>query len=113
MISSWITHSRQTVDLGVLPADTYIMRVLCHVTEAFNSGGTDEVTVGNDLDPDAIVTTVDVSSTGIKSLTLGVNAGYNSAGQQLKLFYSNGGGEPTAGAALFLFETAKVPTTPV
>lgn len=88
------------------------MRVLCHVTEAFNSGGTDEVTVGNDLDPDAIVTTVDVSSTGIKSLTLGVNAGYNSAGQQLKLFYSNGGSAPTTGKCLFIFETTRTPPTP-
>lgn len=113
MISSWITHSRQTVDLGVLPADTYIMRVLCHVTEAFNSDGTDQVTIGNDIDTDAIATAVDVSTTGIKTVTLGVNAGYNSSGQQLKIIYSNGGSEPSAGAALFIIETAKVPSSPV
>lgn len=109
----WVTYGRQTVNLGILPADTYILRAHVHVTEAFNSGGTDTVTVGNDVDPDAIVTSVDVSTTGIKSVTLGVNAGYNGSAQPLKIFYSNGGGEPSAGAALVIIETAKTPSSPI
>lgn len=113
MITMWVTYGRQTVNLGILPADTYILRAHVHVTEAFNSGGTDTVTVGNDVDPDAIVTSVDVSTTGIKSVTLGVNAGYNGSAQPLKIFYSNGGGEPTTGAALVIIETAKTPSSPV
>lgn len=113
MISSWITHSRQTVDLGALPADTYLMRAHCHVTQAFNSDGTDTITVGSDADPDSIVTSIDVSTTGIKTCTLGVNAGFNTNAQQIKIVYSNGGTEPTTGAALFLFETAKVPNSPI
>lgn len=113
MITAWITSGRQTVDLGKLPSDTYIMRAHCHVTQAFNGSGTDTVTIGNDVDPDAIATSVDVSTTGIKSVTLGVNAGYNSLAQQLKIYYANGGGEPSAGAALFIIETAKVPDSPI
>ena len=113
MISAWITKGRQTVDLGSIPANTYIMRVHCHVTQAFNSDGTDTITVGSDADPDSIVTSIDVSSTGIKSVTLGVNAGFNTTAQQIKIVYSNGGSEPTTGAALFLFETAKVPNSPI
>lgn len=113
LLIGWVTSGRQTVDLGSLPADTYIMRAHCHVTQAFNSNGTDTVTVGSDADPDSIVTSVDVSSTGIKTLTLGVSAGYNSAAQQIKIVYANGGSEPSTGAALFIFETAKVPSSPV
>lgn len=113
MISAWITKGRQTVDLGAIPANTYIMRAHCHVLEAFNSSGTDTVTVGSDADPDAIVTSVDVSSVGIKSVTLGVNAGYNGNAQPLKIFYTNSGGEPTTGAALIILEAVKVPSSPI
>jgi len=113
MITYWVTYSRQTIDLGRLPPDTYIMRAHVHVTQAFNGSGSDTVTVGSDADPDAILTSVDVSTTGIKSTTLGVNAGYNSLAQPLKIFYANGGGEPSAGAALIIIETAKVPDSPI
>lgn len=113
MISAWITKGRQTVDLQALPADTYIMRVHCHVTQAFNSDGTDTIVVGSDADPDSIATSIDCSTTGIKSVTLGVNAGFNASAQQIKIVYSNGGSEPSTGAALFLFETVKVPNSPI
>lgn len=112
-ISAWVTYSRQTVDLGSIPADTYILRSHVHVTQAFNGSGTDTLTVGSDADPDAILTSVDVSSTGIKSTTLGVSAGYNSSAQPLKIFYTNGGGEPTTGAAIVILETVRVPSSPV
>lgn len=113
MISAWITKGRQTVDLGALPADTYIMRAHCHVTQAFNSDGTDTITVGSDANPDSIVESIDCSTTGIKSVTLGSSAGFNTNAQQIKIFYANGGSEPTTGAALFIFETVKVPNSPV
>jgi hypothetical protein len=89
------------------------MRAHCHVTEAFNSDGTDTIVVGSDANDDAIVTSVDVSTTGIKSLTLGTSAGFNGSAQQIKIVYSNGGSEPSTGAALFIFETAKVPNSPI
>lgn len=109
---AWVTHSRQTVDLGAIPTDTYVMRAHCHVTEAFNSNGTDTVTVGTDADPDAFVTSIDVSTTGIKSCTLGARAGYGSS-SPLKIFYANGGSEATTGAALIILETIKAPPSPI
>lgn len=112
LLIGWVTYSRQTVDLGALPADTYVLRGHCHVTEAFDSDGTDTITVGNDVDPDALITSVTCSTTGIKSITLGVNAGYNSVAQPVKIFYANGGSEPAAGRALIILELARVPHTP-
>lgn len=88
------------------------MRVLCHVTEAFNSSGSDEITIGTDVDTDAIMTALDVSTTGVKSCTLGVRAGYGTA-SPIKLFYSNGGTEPSTGAAVFIIETVKTPPSPI
>ncbi len=111
-LSAWVTSGRQTVDLGSLTADTYIMRAHCHVTEAFNSDGTDTIVVGSDANDDSIVTSVDVSTTGIKTLTIPA-AGYNASAQQIKIKYANSGSEPSTGAALFIFETAKTPPSPV
>lgn len=113
LILGWVTHSRQTVDLGAIPADTYVLRGHVHVTQAFNSNGTDGVTVGNDVDPDALITSVDVATTGIKSVTLGVNAGFNASAQPVKLFYSNSGSEPSTGAALIILEVSRTPPSPV
>lgn len=113
MITAWVTYGRQTVDLGKLPSDTYIMRAHCHVTQAFNGSGSDTITIGNDVDTDAIATSVHVSTTGIKSVTLGVNAGYNSNAQQLKIFFVHGGAEPTTGACLVILETVKTPSSPI
>jgi len=112
MISAWITKGRQTVDLGALPANTYIMRIHCHVVQAFNSDGSDLITVGSDANDDSIVTAVDVSSTGVKTLAIPA-IGYNSAAQQIKIFYAAGGSAPTEGAALFIFETVQTPFSPI
>lgn len=108
---AWVTHSRQTVDLGAIPADTYVMRAHCHVVEAFNSNGTDTVTVGTDADPDAFVTSIDVSTTGIKSCTLGVRAGHGSA-SPIKVFYVASGSQPSTGKALIILETTRTPPQP-
>ena len=88
------------------------MRAHCHVAEAFDSDGTDIVTVGSDANPDAIVTDIDVSSTGIKTCSLGANGGYNESAQPLKIFYTAGGTAPTTGEALIILETVKTPGKP-
>jgi len=112
-LSAWVTFSRTTIDLGALPANTYILRAHVHVTEAFNSDGSDTLLMGSDADTNAVITTVDVSTTGIKSVTLGVNAGFNSVAQPLKIFYTAGGSAPTTGAALVILETVKTAPSPV
>jgi len=111
-ILGWITHSRTTVDLGAIAADMYILRASCHVTEAFNSDGTDTITVGTVADTDAYITSIDSSSTGIKTATLGVKAGYNSTAAQIKIYYVAGGSSPTTGKALIIIELTKVPNLP-
>lgn len=103
-IHGWIADSRQTVTLGTLPENAYIVRAHCHVTEAFDSGGTDTLTIGWDSDPDAITTSIDVSTTGQKICPFGVGAGFNSDSREVKGFYTAGGSAPTTGKALLVIE---------
>lgn len=107
-----VSHSRQTAILGSLPASTYIDSAYVDVTEAFNSSGSDTLTVGSDVDPDAVVTSVDVSTVGVKTATLGVNAGYNDAAQPVKAFYTAGGTAPTTGKATITIRTLRTPRQP-
>ena len=111
-LQTWVTKDTQNPVMGILPAATYVIQAHVHVTEAFNSDGTDLLTVGWDTDADAIVTSIDVSTTGVKSVTLGSNAGYNGTAQKVKAYYVNGGSEPTTGKAFVLIETVRVPVQP-
>jgi len=52
--------------LFYLPANAKIIDVYVDVTTAFNSSGTDLLTVGTAADPDAFVDDADVSTTGRK-----------------------------------------------
>lgn len=107
-ISGWLADDEQTVDLGLLPANSYILRAHLHVTEAFDSDGSDEIECGWVTDIDAIFTATDVSSTGVKTVTLGANNGFNSDEQNIQAYYSNGGSEPTTGKALVIVEFIRV-----
>jgi hypothetical protein len=108
-LQAFVTATQQTPEFGIMPAGTWIKQVFCHVLEAFDSNGTDQITVGWDSDPDALCTTIDVSTTGLKTVTLGVSAGYNSTAQKLYAFYSNGGSEPTTGKAFLWVDSIRVP----
>lgn len=98
--------------MGALLAGTYLAAAHVHVTEAFNSDGTDTLTVGYDADPDAFVTSVDVSTTGVKSVTLGALSGYNGTARAVEAYYVNSGTEPTTGKALVILEILRVPKQP-
>lgn len=111
-LQAWVTKDSQTPILGILPASTYVLRAHVHVTEAFNSDGTDTLTVGWTGTTNAIVTSVDVSTTGVKTITLGSNAGYNSTAQKVRAYYANSGSEPTLGKAFVLIETQRIPSQP-
>lgn len=108
----WVTYNSQNPEIGVLPVGSYFVRAHVHVTEAFDSNGADTLTVGYDADTDALITSVDVSSTGVKTVTLGVLQGYNSTARAMEAYYVNGGSEPTVGKALVILEIWKVPTQP-
>jgi len=112
ILQSWVTSGTQNPTLGVLQAGSYVKEAFLHVTEAFNSSGTDNISVGYDADTDAFVTNVDVSTTGVKSLTLGALNGYNGTARKVEAYYVNGGTEPSAGKALVILEIDRVPLEP-
>lgn len=108
----WVADDAQNPAMGTLPANSYVLRVHCYVAEAFNSDGADQLTLGYDADPDAFATTIDVSTTGSKTVTLGVEAGYGASSRDVEAYYTNGGTEPTAGKALLLLEYCAVTAPP-
>lgn len=99
-ISGWVADDLQTADIGRIPDNCTVIGAQLHVTEAFDSDGTDQIECGWTADQNAIFTLTDVSTTGVKSLTLGVNEGFNSTQQDVQAYYANGGSEPTTGKAL-------------
>ena len=105
----WVADDAQTVFLGKLPRFCYVMRVHLHVTEAFNSDGTDNISVGWTGTTNALATNTDVATTGVKAVTLGANNGYNSTEQIVNAYYTNGGSEPTTGKAIVIVEFMVVP----
>lgn len=111
-MTAWVTSGSTSPVLGTRMAGSYVARVHVHVTEAFNSSGSDTLTVGYDADTDAIVTSVDVSTTGVKSVTLGVDAGYSGTARQLEGYYLAGGTAPTTGKAIIIIEIFPCPKQP-
>lgn len=111
-LAGWVTSGTQTRPLGLLRDPRYVLRVHVHVLEAFNGSGTDTLTVGYDSDTDAYATSVDVSSTGVKAVTLGTGVGFDGTNREAKAYYANGGGEPSTGKALIVVEFLRVPKQP-
>ena len=82
-----------------------VLRVQVYVQTAFNSDGSDNLVVGHVDDNDAYATTVDVSTTGRKSVSEGVSARVvETEPRAIKAYYTNGGSEPTTGKAHVLVE---------
>ncbi len=106
---AWVADDKQTASMGKLPANSVVTTVRIQVTEAFNGSGTDLISVGYSGSATAFATTTDVSTTGIKSPTLGSSAGFNATARDVEAYYTNGGGEPTLGKALVILEFYRVP----
>lgn len=111
-LAAWLADDKQTAQLGKLPAYSVVTTVRLQVTEAFNSDGSDLISVGYSGAATAFATTTDVSTTGIKSPTLGSSAGYNSTARDVEAYYTNGGSEPSTGKALVVLEYYRIPTPP-
>ena len=92
-MQAWITKDSQSVTLGILKTPYYVARVHLDVEEAFDSDAGDEIRLGDSTDPDRFFTLTDVSSTGVKTPTLGVGEGYNSTSFTVVAEYVNGGSE--------------------
>ena len=111
-LSLWISHGGQSRDMGILKTGSYYINGHVHVTEAFNSDGSDTLIVGYSGDTDAFIESIDTSSTGIKSVTVGAAKGYNSTARTITATYTAGGSAPTAGKALVILEIWPVPIQP-
>lgn len=110
-LQAYVTSSQQNPTLGTLPPNSYVLRAHLHVITNFDSDGTDNIQCGYDADQDFIFANIDVSSTGVKSVTLGSGAGYNSVARKIEGYYTNGGTEPSQGNAFILIEYMVVPKT--
>jgi hypothetical protein len=112
LIQAWVADDNQNPTLGVLPANVYVTGVDIYVHEAFNSDGTDLITVGRDALPDALADDTDVSTTGEKSPTAGTGAKHYTTSTTVEAYYTNGGTEPTTGKALVVVRYRVVPAVP-
>jgi len=103
-----ITKDQQNPVVGILPSNVWVQRVSMDVTEAFDGGGAKTISVGYDGDVDAYAVAVDVSSVGIKTLTLGSGVGFDpTARQDVDATYS--GSSPTTGKAHAVIEYFLLP----
>jgi len=97
-VSSW--------NLIALPQRSVVSKVEVLVIQAFNSDGTDEISVGLDADLDALALPVDVSTLGSKVVLAGAYLGtmvgdwLHALGATVVLTYTAGGSAPTTGMAL-------------
>lgn len=111
-LACWVTSGTQTVPMGTLPIGAYVIRSQIHVLQNFNSDANDNIRVGWSGSTNALVTDTDVSSTGIKSPTLGSSVGYQSTSHVVNAYYLNSGSEPSQGKALVILEFLLTPRQP-
>jgi hypothetical protein len=108
-ISNWVADDQQNPVIGTVPAGAVITNARLIVTQAFNSDGTDLISIGVDTAETIIAATNDVSTTGTKTLVFGVAVGrYESVDRIVEAYYTNGGSEPTTGRALVTVEFYRV-----
>lgn len=112
-LEGWLAVSEQTLTLAALPEYFVVYAINVWVSEAFNSDGADEVTVGHDADVDAYMTSLDVSSTGVKSPTLGADAKKVESNKTVRAYYTAGGSTPTTGEVHVLVMLAHASAVPV
>lgn len=108
-ISAFLTKTNTTVRPGAFSSPRRVVRVHLEVITAFDSDGTDQIRIGHATDNDAYGTLVDVSTTGIKTVTLGSGIGYDATPRQLIFEYVAGGSAPTTGSAVITVEFIPLP----
>ena len=102
VLEGWVADDAQNPSLGTLPINAFVIDVYIWVEQAFDSDGTDQISVGYDAANEAYSTlaSADVSTTGVKSPTLGTSAKIvDPTSRAVEAYYVNGGTEPTVGRA--------------
>ena len=105
----WVLTTATNPTLGAIPAYARVVSVYLEVTQAFNSDGTDNISVGYTGSPAAYATNTDVSTTGIKTVILGTGVGFSATARTLTATYTAGGSAPTTGKALIIVGFQRCP----
>lgn len=108
-LSAFVTSTSRTVEMGNFFFARRVLRVHIEVTAGFDGSGTDQIRVGHQTDDDAYATLTDVSTTGIKTVTLGSGVGYDSTPREVIAEYVNGAGLPSNGKAIITIEFIPLP----
>ncbi len=92
--------------LGTVPQEAVITGVKIYSQTAWNSDGTDLLSIGTDADNNLLAGATDIATTGWKTPAAGTVTFpyYVTADQVLEAYYVNGGSEPTTGRALVVVE---------
>jgi len=108
-LSILVSAAKKTPEMGYFRHPRKILRAHVEVLEAFDSDGTDLLVVGHADDDDAYITSIDISSTGIKSVTLGSDKGYDATARAVIATYTAGGSAATQGSVAITLEFVYLP----
>jgi hypothetical protein len=108
-LSTAVSASRQNPKMGYFRSPRKVLRIYVEVLEAFNSDGTDTLVIGHGDDPDAYATSINVSTTWVKTVTLGSGVNYDATPRAVIAAYTAGGSAPTTGSVIILIEYAELP----
>ena len=103
-LTAVVKFDRQVVRLGKVPAYAFVLPVRLHVYYAFNSDGTDQISVGYAANNARYQALTDVSTAGLKAANPTTGIGYDATEREAYAYYSAGGSAPTAGKALVVLE---------
>lgn len=114
-IQTWVTHETQSATLGLVPSNVVFIGARIEVTEAWNSDGTDTISVGLAAAHTYFVNAVDVTTIGTKTATMNAlfsGSGFEASATTVVAYYENGGTEPTTGRAIVTIEYILVDDEP-
>lgn len=109
----WLVLATPTQALTTLPATAQVLTVDVWVQEAFNAGTTNLLTVGYTADPDAYVTSLDVTAAGVKTPAAGATTKTADATSRAAVvYYTQTGAAATTGKALVTMTYVITPAIP-
>ena len=111
-LSGWVTHTSSSIILGIIRPNARVRDVVVEVTEAFDGTGTDLLDVGYSGDADAYTNNVDISSTGIKTVTLEAGVGWDGVAREVTATYTDANSDATQGKCLVIVFFEIVPLEP-
>jgi hypothetical protein len=112
-MSGWVKYDAQTLTLGTLPPYSLVTKVIIIVQDyAFNSDGTDLISVGYDGGGEAYYAAATAVSTAFTRAdpapATQATHNYTALPKTVKAYYTNGGTEPTQGEAFVFVEWCRV-----